>query len=100
MDTQQDLVPVNQGMPVAEPQGDSNMEKLNLQLLGEFSLRRGDGRPVALTSKKNRALLAILALSPGLHATRENLAYLLWGSHSEDAARNSFVRHWPSCARK
>ena len=76
-------------MPVAEPQGDSNIEKLNLQLLGEFSLRRGDGRPVAIASKKNRALLAILALSPGLHATREKLAYLLWGSRSEDAARNS-----------
>src|SRR5262245_14545635 len=86
---QQDLVPNSRGMPVAAPQGDSNIEKLNLQLLGEFSLRRGDGRPVAITSKKNRALLAILALSPGLHATREKLAGLLWGGHSEDAARNS-----------
>lgn len=67
-----------------------NNTPVKLQLLGEFSLSGGDGNPIAVASKKNRALLAILALSAGLHATRERLADLLWGEHGEDQARGSF----------
>ena len=67
-----------------------NNRPVKLQLFGEFSLSGSDGNPIAVTSKKNRALLAILALSPGLHATRERLAGLLWGEHGEDQARSSF----------
>lgn len=67
-----------------------NTKLVKLRLLGEFSLSGGDGRPIAVTSKKNRALLAVLAFSPGLHATRERLAGLLWGEHGEDQARSSF----------
>ncbi|MEP7173162.1 MAG: BTAD domain-containing putative transcriptional regulator [Aestuariivirga sp.] len=67
-----------------------NNKLVKLQLLGEFSLSGSDGRPIAVTSKKNRALLAILALSAGLHATRERIAGLLWGEHGEDQARSSF----------
>jgi len=67
-----------------------NNKPVKLQLLGEFSLSGSDGRAIAVTSKKNRALLAILALSAGLHATRERLAGLLWGEHGEDQARSSF----------
>jgi DNA-binding SARP family transcriptional activator len=40
-------------------------------------------------SKKNRALLAYLALSPNRSATRERIAGLLWGEHGEEQARNS-----------
>ncbi len=69
------------------PREDS--KPVRLQLLGEFLLRSSEGVPVAVASKKNRALLAILALSPGLHATRERLAGLLWGEHGEDQARSS-----------
>ena len=39
--------------------------------------------------KKNRALLAVLALSPGQAMTRERLASLLWGDRGEEQARNS-----------
>lgn len=67
-----------------------NNKLMKLQLLGEFSLTGSDGRSIAVTSKKNRALLAILALSAGLHATRERLAGLLWGEHGEEQARSSF----------
>ena len=63
---------------------------VKLQLLGQFSLSGSDGNSIAVTSKKNRALLAILALSGGLHATRERLAGLLWGEHGEEQARSSF----------
>ena len=63
---------------------------VKLQLLGQFFLSGSDGNSIAVTSKKNRALLAILALSGGLHATRERLAGLLWGEHGEEQARSSF----------
>ena len=67
-----------------------NNRPMKLQLLGEFFLSGSNGSPIAVTSKKNRALLAILALSAGLHATRERLAGLLWGEHGEEQARSSF----------
>ena len=62
---------------------------VKLQLFGAFALRCGDGKQIEISSKKNRALLAILALSPGLHATRERLAGLLWGDRGDDQARDS-----------
>jgi DNA-binding SARP family transcriptional activator len=60
-----------------------------LSLLGGFALSDPGGNAVAITSKKNRALLAILALSPGQSMTRERLASLLWGDRGEEQARNS-----------
>ena len=78
----------NLGEPVTQRL--ENTKLVKLRLLGELSLSGSDGRPIAVTSKKNRALLAVLAFSPGLHATRERLAGLLWGEHGEDQARSSF----------
>ena len=63
--------------------------KLSLRLCGLFSLTLADGKVVQISSKKNRALLAILALSPGQRATRERLAGLLWGEREESSARSS-----------
>ncbi|MFN4143951.1 BTAD domain-containing putative transcriptional regulator [Aestuariivirga sp.] len=65
------------------------MAGFRLSLLSEFALSAPGGRAVAITSKKNRALLAILALSPGQSVTRERLAGLLWGDRGEEQARNS-----------
>jgi len=62
---------------------------LRLLIMGEFSVRSSDGEPVPISSKKNKALLAILALSPGQTVTREHLSSLLWGDHGEEQARNS-----------
>jgi DNA-binding SARP family transcriptional activator len=45
--------------------------------------------PIAISAKKNRALLAVLALSPGMTATRERLAGLLWGDRPDEQARSS-----------
>jgi len=59
-----------------------------LTLLGNFVLH-ADGGPVAIPTKKNRALLAILALSPNGQATRERLCGLLWGERGEEQARSS-----------
>ncbi|MCB1376789.1 MAG: winged helix-turn-helix domain-containing protein [Alphaproteobacteria bacterium] len=60
-----------------------------LSLLGEFALLAPGGHVVAITGKKNRALLAVLALSPGQTMTRERLSSLLWGDRGEEQARNS-----------
>jgi TolB-like protein/DNA-binding SARP family transcriptional activator len=65
------------------------MMPASLHLLGSFALVRGDGTPVSVTSRKNRALVAILALSPGQRATRERLAGLLWGDRGDTQARDS-----------
>ncbi|HKZ02563.1 MAG TPA: BTAD domain-containing putative transcriptional regulator, partial [Pyrinomonadaceae bacterium] len=60
-----------------------------LNILGNFALSHADGRQLTVPTKKNRALLAILALSPGFQATRERLCGLLWGDRGEDQARSS-----------
>lgn len=62
---------------------------VRLQLLGAFSLHGDDGNPISIAAKKNQALLAILALSPSLRATRERLAGLLWGDRGDEQARDS-----------
>ena len=55
-----------------------------LYVLERFSLTAGDGRDVGPKSTKSRALLTILALSPGGTMDRGRLAGLLW-SESADA---------------
>jgi TolB-like protein len=65
------------------------VEQPSLNLLGTFALVDADGRPVAIRSKKNKALLACLALSPDCAVTRDRLGTLLWGSHGEEQARAS-----------
>ena len=62
--------------------------RIDLNVLGPFLLLR-DGEPVTVAAKKNRALLAVLALSPRFTATRERLAGLLWGDRQEEQARSS-----------
>ncbi len=63
-------------------------EPVELGLLGPFRLSVGR-RQIAISTKKTRGLLAILALSPGRQANRERLCGLLWGERSEDQARSS-----------
>lgn len=60
---------------------------LELNLLGGFAASAG-GRPLRIPSRKNRGLLAYLALSPGRRHARERLAGLLWGEVEADARHN------------
>jgi len=60
-----------------------------LELLGGFRLIAAGDREIAVSGKKNRALLAILALAPGCSASREAIAGLLWSDRGEQQARNS-----------
>lgn len=61
----------------------------SLILLGALGLRSADGRELALSTRKDRLLLAYLALNAGQPLARDRLAGLLWGDRGETQARDS-----------
>jgi DNA-binding SARP family transcriptional activator len=63
-------------------------EGLRIRLLGPVTIVN-DGKPVAVTSKKARALVGYLALREGTEVPRSILTGLLWGERSEEQARGS-----------
>lgn len=65
------------------------MARLKLYLLGSFRATLDDTPLAGLHSHKGRGLLAYLATQPGDSHQRETLATLLWGEHTEQAARLS-----------
>jgi DNA-binding SARP family transcriptional activator len=62
---------------------------LQFQLLGGCEFRDRTGRPLPLTARKSRALLAFLALQAGAPQSREKLAALLWEDADAELARTS-----------
>jgi TolB-like protein len=60
-----------------------------LKLLGGFAAHGPRGEPLEIVGQKDRALLAYLALSPGVSHGRDKLAALLWSDHGERQARDS-----------
>jgi TolB-like protein/DNA-binding SARP family transcriptional activator len=59
----------------------------SLRLLGGFNLRAfGGGETVTLSGKRERVLLAYLALSPNCRQPRRKLAALLWGDSGDETA--------------
>jgi adenylate cyclase len=62
---------------------------LRLTLSGAFSAAHADGTEIAIKSKKARALLAYLALSPRMSRSREEVMALLWSDRGESQARAS-----------
>src|ERR1700688_1484308 len=74
--------------------GDGSMSKpahVTLRLLGPFAIEANVGRPIpiAVLSRKARALLAYLAMQRDYRGTREELATLLWGDGPDQQARHS-----------
>ena len=65
------------------------MATCRLTLLGGFVLQSQDGRALALSTRKDRLLLAFLALNAGRPLARDRLAGLLWGDRGENQARDS-----------
>src|SRR5512143_2404434 len=61
---------------------------LRIRLLGPMTVAL-DGRPVAIASKKARALLCYLALREGTDIARSVITGLLWGGRGESQARAS-----------
>jgi DNA-binding SARP family transcriptional activator len=66
-------------------------DRIRIRLLGGVEVFRDDGIsiPIRLSTKKVSALVAFLAMSRKQAATREELATLLWGSCSDQQARQS-----------
>ena len=65
------------------------MGQLALTLLGGFEARTRLGSPLAVPTRKAQALLAYLALTPGLTHPRDKLAALLWPDTSRSGARTA-----------
>jgi TolB-like protein/DNA-binding SARP family transcriptional activator len=61
---------------------------LDITLLGGFQAK-ADGQPLALPTRKAEALLAFLALKPGVARRRERIAATLWSRSGEAQARGS-----------
>ena len=64
------------------------MAPVAVTLLGGFEIR-ADGAARDLPGQKDRALLAVLALTPGAAHTRDKLAGLLWSDRGDVHARDS-----------
>jgi PAS domain S-box-containing protein len=56
---------------------------LRLGLLGGFAAEDRAGRPIAVSARKDRALLAYLALGPGRRHARDKLGGLLWDAEGD-----------------
>lgn len=65
------------------------MGACSVTLLGGFGLRSADGKELALSTRKDRLLLAYLALNAGRPLARDRLAGLLWSDRGETQARDS-----------
>lgn len=63
-----------------------------LNLLGAFRLQSADGSSIDISSRRGKALLAMLATASHGERTRAWLEDKLWGSRSQDQARASLRR--------
>jgi TolB-like protein/DNA-binding SARP family transcriptional activator/Tfp pilus assembly protein PilF len=79
----------NAGRARDAPRDENPVVTIRLSLLGPFLLSDAEGREISIASKKNRLLLALLAVAPALSLSRDVLAGLLWAEHSEEQAHNS-----------
>ena len=57
----------------------------SLRLFGEVHLERPDGEVVNLSGRRERVLLAYLAMAPDFKESRRNLIGLLWGDRADSA---------------
>jgi DNA-binding SARP family transcriptional activator len=62
-----------------------------LQLFGSFAIEAQGARaiPLAVTSRRGRALIAYVAMQPRYRASRQRLATLLWGNSGHVQAPQS-----------
>ena len=67
----------------------ANIPDLKISVFGGFHVTAPCGQAVQLSGQKDRALLGILALSPGVSHAREKLASMLWSDSGDRQARDS-----------
>jgi TolB-like protein/DNA-binding SARP family transcriptional activator len=65
------------------------MAAVRLTLFGGFEARSAQDQPVEIAAQKERALLAVLAVAPGMSQSRDKLASLLWSDRGDRQARDS-----------
>jgi len=65
------------------------VKKLSLTLLGGLDIRTSDSHPVEIANRKERALLAWLAMRAGQEISREKAADILWGERPQKQANAS-----------
>jgi DNA-binding SARP family transcriptional activator/predicted ATPase len=76
------------------------MHELRIHVLGGLDLElAGAGAPLDLPTRKSRAFLAYLALSPGMTRSREHLAGTFWHRSAEEQARASLRQTLSSLRR-
>jgi DNA-binding SARP family transcriptional activator len=64
-------------------------DKLQLNLLGNFSLVHPNGFEIIIRGQRKKAFIALIALSPGKEISRDKLISKLWGKRSLAQARAS-----------
>lgn len=65
------------------------MDDLEILALGRFEVRLAGGAAASIPGQKERAILAFLALGPGVAQSRERLAGLFWSDSDDGRARDS-----------
>ena len=76
------------------------MIRLTIQVLGGLRIQRnGADARVDLPTRKSKAILAYLALSPGMLRSREHLAATFWDRSAEEQARASLRQTLASLRR-
>lgn len=61
-----------------------------IQLLGKFKISAPDGVEISISSRKAKALFALLALNDGIAVTRESLATHLWPDKPKPLQQQNF----------
>ncbi|MEQ1615320.1 MAG: hypothetical protein ABL904_21425, partial [Hyphomicrobiaceae bacterium] len=59
-------------------------KELFIHLRGRFRVTTADGTEIRISSKRARALLALLSLAPGFRSTRHGIGPQLWSNGSDD----------------
>src|SRR4051812_7814049 len=73
----------------ARPTASAMQGPLRLNLFGGFEAMLPDHRLIKISTKKNQALIAYLAMAQGRPVPRAKLADLLWSDRDRDHARDS-----------
>ncbi len=68
------------------------MTAWTLKIFGGFRLSSRDGTEVTSLGRRDRALLAYLALCPSRRVARDKLATLLWSERQDEQARHSLAQ--------
>lgn len=77
-----------------------DMARLKIEVLGGLQVRlAGQHGSLAFPTRKSKAILAYLALSPGMLRSREQLASVLWERSAEEQARASLRQTLSSLRR-